>query len=135
VESIFCELNQLNGLAILNLQGVQSADRDLGTALKEFNCPSLQFLNVSCLHLKNLTLGKGLCSLVELIAHTNDLTDLRGLKNLPNIYLLDVENNFITDEFVPSGVEVLNTKFNSISTAILHIKVLNPTSVKHHSQF
>ena len=72
---------------------------------------------------------------MELIAHTNDLTHLRGLKDLPNIYLLDVENNFITDEFVPQGVEVLNTKFNSISTAILHIKVLNPTTVNQYSQF
>jgi hypothetical protein len=61
------------------------------------------------------------------IAHTNELTHLRGLFSLPNLYLLDVENNSITDEFVPGGVAVLNSKFNSISTAVLHISVLNPT--------
>jgi Leucine-rich repeat (LRR) protein len=101
---------------------VKSTDKNVGTAIKNFHCPTLQFLNISCLEIKSLTMDIGLQGLIEVVAHTNNLTNLRGLSTLPNLYLLDVENNRITDDYVPEGVEVLNSKFNSISTATLHIK-------------
>ena len=54
--------------------------------------------------------------------------------------LLDVENNKLSDDYVPSGLEVLNTRFNKLTVTIdpqvyLNVKVLNPASVRAYSRF
>lgn len=53
--------------------------------------------------------------MTELVAHSNDLRDLRPFGKLANLRLLDVENNNISDDYVPASLKVLNIRGNPIS--------------------
>lgn len=71
-----------------------------------------------------------------MIAHSNEIKSLRGFQNLRQLRLLDVENNQVSDDYVPKTLEVLNSKFNQIAAYIKDINVHNPlTSIKSYSRF
>jgi hypothetical protein len=99
ISTIFLELQDLQGLAILNLQGISCIDNnqndvDLATSLKDFKSASLQFINVSATGISELVLeGSSFPGLIEIVAHSNEILTLRGLQTLPNLRLLDIENN------------------------------------------
>ena len=102
--SLAQEFNQLKGLAILNLQGIQNSDKQK-VNIGLINCPRLQFLNISRLNLADdFSLDSALSSLIELIAHSNQITTLQKFANLPKLRLLDTENNCIADHFLPKNV-------------------------------
>ena len=97
MEGPLSALNGLENLAVLNLQGFACEKFDL----KDLDLASLVFLNVSRLDLTEFVVGSKTNKLVEIVAHSNKLTDLRGFDKFGSLKLLDVENNSISDDFIP----------------------------------